>query len=174
MPQKTEKPKKLRDFARSKRSRSRDKENPESCHFFDFNFSSPTVKPRENRPRASELHPSKTLRLVPYSDSETSQDSSSSSNSTSGNSFSDLNESDPSENGQNVENEFVFAAAINPYAGSNKPKLSGYDRTIALGYAGKTAKKRIEAYVRDKHPAHAAYLDAADKWKTECFIKGKS
>ena len=152
----TEKPRKIREFARSKRAKSRDKENPESSSYFDFNFTSPTVQARENRPRASELHP---IRLVPYSDSESSQNSSSSSS---------------NGNAENDQNEFVFAAAVDPYGGSNKPKLTGYDRFEALQYQGSTVEKRIQAYVRDKHPAHAAYLDATDKWKSDCFIKGAS
>ena len=156
MPKITEKPRKIREFARSKRAKSRDKENPDASSFFDFNFTSPTVQARENRPRASELHPT---RLVPYSDSESSQNSSSTS----------ISSNSSAEN----DHEFVFAAAIDPYGGSNKPKLSGYDRFEAIQYQGSTVRKRIEASVRHKHPTHAAYLDATDTWKTNCFIKGE-
>ena len=172
----------LREFSRSKRSKSRDKENADSIRYSDSDFTSPAnFKARKNRPRASELYPSKKRRLVPYSDSDTSHSSTNSSVSSNELSRSDSNESDPGQNaeigenaesGQNVDNEFVFAAAIDPYGGNNRPSLSGHEQRLATRYTGRTIRERIEAYVRDRHKSHAAYLDATKTWKTECFIKG--
>ena len=160
---------KLREFSRSKRSKSREKENPESSRFNDCDFTSPQNVPvQRNRPRVSELHPSKKRRLVDYSDSDTLSETSSSSSSDSSS-----NQLENDRNHENNDNQLQFGAVVDPYEGANKPKLSGFDHSMALRYTGRTFRERKEKWIRAEHKLHADYLDATDSWKTNCFVKGK-
>ena len=175
---------KLKELSRSKRSKSRDKENPNSIRYTDSDFTSPgNFSADKNRPRASELHPLARKRLIPYSDSdssasETENDQIQSENEReSSENEPENNEIEPENSRNEPENDqrmgFAFAAVVNPYAGKNKPKISGNERALALRYQGETIRIRIEKYVRDRHKEHARYLDAVNGWKTQCFIKRK-
>ena len=168
----SKKPLKLREFSRSKRSKSKDRENPAPSRYNDCDFTSPKSVPvQRNRARASELHPKKRPRLVEYSDSDTMSENSSSSSSTSFENSS-IQPDQNIEIEANNDNQVQFGAVVDPYAGENAPKLSGWDHGMALRYTGRSIRERKEKWIRDMHKAHADYLDATDTWKTNCFVKG--
>ena len=176
----------LREFSRSKRSKSRDKENPDSIRFSDTDFTSPIrpVLPQQNRPRVSEFHPNK-RRLVDYSDSESdSQGSQDLRFFNNNNENEPVDEIDPTEaeieanvpeneveNDENQADNGYNFAMVDPYL-ENPPKITGWDMGMATRFTGRTIRERKEAWVREIHPLHARYLDATDRWKTDCFVKG--